>query len=169
MNRSIMYVGVAILLCGFALLAFPIATTGQEQFDLEQEAGLFFFPPALAVLLVGSISDDPRVTTVGGAFGNPDAEAPRAGTGRPSGERSRRLTYHPHEPVRCRHCSAIIPADLARCPRCARARECRSCGRPLEVVAETVTCPGCSRPEAFCNCPHLPPRTGTAVGLGRRV
>lgn len=169
MNRSILLVGVAILLLGFALLAFPIATTGQEQFDFEQEAGLFFLPPAFAVLLVGAISDDPRVTTVGGAFGNPEAASPRPTGGRPAAERPPSLTYHPHEPVRCRHCSAIIAADLAQCPRCARPRECRSCGRLLEVVSDRATCHGCARPEAFCNCPHLPPRTGAGSAAGRRV
>lgn len=168
MNRSIILVGVGILLVGFALMSFPIAVTGHEQFDLEQEAGLYFLPPAMAVLLIGSISDDPRVTTIGGAFGNPDAEP------RPSGRVVATpfrtgLTYHPKEPVACRYCSTIIASDLSQCPRCARARDCRSCGRPLGVVLERVTCPECARPEAFCNCPRLPPRPGTSGALGRRV
>jgi hypothetical protein len=169
MNRSIILVGVAIMLFGFVLIAFPIAVTGQEQFDIEQEAGLFFIPPAFAVLLVGSISDDPRVTTVGGTFGNPDAEPTRPASGRSSPAGRTGLTYNPHEPVGCRHCSTIIPAELARCPRCARYRECRSCGRPLGFVLERVTCPACARPEAFCNCPHLPPRAATSGALSRRV
>ncbi len=142
MNRTIILLGVGILLTGFALMSYPIAVTGQEQFDLEQEAGLYFLPPALAVLLIGSISDDPRVTTIGGAFGNPDAESPRpSGQGASTRPRSE-LTYHPKEPVACRYCSTVIAPDLAQCPRCARARECRSCGRPLGVVLERANVSG---------------------------
>jgi hypothetical protein len=169
MNRTILLVGIGIFLAGCALIASPIALTGQEEFTLAQEAGLFFLAPAFAVMLVGSISDDPRITTVGGAFGNPDAGQPssrtRAGAVKPTP-----LAYHPHEPVRCRNCSVIIPADLARCPRCGRTRECRSCGRPLGIVLDRPTCPACARPEPFCNCPHLPPRAvATSGALSRRV
>jgi hypothetical protein len=170
MNRSILLVGIGIFLAGCALIASPIALTGQEEFTLAQEAGLFFLAPAFAVMLVGSISDDPRITTVGGTFGNRDADAARAAETRSNVSRSGGLTYHPHESVRCRTCSAIIAADLAQCPRCARARECRTCARPLGVVLERPTCPACARPEALCNCPHLPPRTTSASGaLSRRV
>ncbi|MGI0130857.1 MAG: hypothetical protein ACREDE_00955 [Thermoplasmata archaeon] len=170
MNRSILLVGIGIFLAGCALIASPIAITGQEQFSLGQEAGLFFLPPAFAVMLVGSISDDPRVTTVGGAFGNPDAEFSRSATGRSGAAPPGRPPYHPHEPVRCRNCSVVIAADLAGCPRCGRPRECRTCGRPLGIVIERPTCPACARPEALCNCPHLPPRTMVARGArSRRV
>jgi RNA polymerase subunit RPABC4/transcription elongation factor Spt4 len=169
MNRSIILVGVGILLIGFALMSFPIAVTGQEQFDIEQEAGLYFLPPAMAVLLIGSISDDPRLTTVGGTFGNPDVAAfTPSGKGTPARPRIE-LTYHPKEPVACRYCSTIMAPDLVQCPRCARARECRSCGRLLGVVLERATCPACARPEPFCNCPHLPPRPTVSSAAGRRV
>jgi hypothetical protein len=169
MNRSILGVGVGILLVGIALIGYPIAVTGAEQFDFEQEAGLFFLAPAFAVMLIGAISDDPGVTTVGGAFGNPDVDAERARTARAAPTTKPSLAYHPHEAVRCRYCSAIIAADLALCPRCARPRDCRTCGRPLGMVLNRPTCPACARPEPFCNCPHLPPRTPTGPGLGRRV
>jgi len=170
MNRSVMGLGIGILLLGFALIAFPIATTGAEQFDLEQEAGLYFLAPAFAVITVGAISIDPRTTTVCGAFGNPDeVRAARAQAARAAVPDRTGLTYHPNEPVRCRYCSAIITADLSQCPRCARPRECRSCGRPLGTVLNRVTCPLCARPEAFCNCPRLAPRAPVSPSAGRRV
>jgi hypothetical protein len=169
MNRSIVGVGGGILVLAFVLLSFPIAFTGQEQFDLEQEAGLYFIAPALAVILIGAISDDPRVTTIGGAFGNPDMPSPRAETRRGPGAAARPLTYHPNEAVPCRFCPTIIAPDLAQCPRCARARACRSCGRPLGIVLERATCPACARPEPFCSCPRLPTRPGPSPALGRRV
>lgn len=168
MNRSIIGVGGGILIFAFVLLAFPIAVTGHEAFDLEQEAGLYFIAPALAVILIGGISDDPRVTTIGGAFGNPDVRLERPEARRYVGAPPR-LAYHPKEAVACRYCASLIQPDLAQCPRCARARECRSCGRPLGIVLERATCPACARPEPFCNCPHLPPRTLSSPAVGRRV
>ncbi len=168
MNRSIVGVGGGILILAFVLLAFPIAVTGHEAFDLEQEAGLYFIAPALAVILIGGISDDPRVTTIGGTFGNPDVSLERPNPRREFGPPPR-LTYHPKEAVACRFCSSIIQPDLAQCPRCARARECRSCGRPLGIVLDRATCPACARPEAFCNCPRVAARTTTNPALGRRV
>ena len=44
MNRSIVLVGIAIILSGLALAASPIVLTGAEQFDVEQEAGIFLTP-----------------------------------------------------------------------------------------------------------------------------
>src|SRR5580658_7234851 len=99
MNRAILGVGAGILVLAIALIAFPIAFTGQEQFDLEQEAGLYVIPPAMAVLLVGSISDDPRSTTVGGAFGNPDAAGSKSDERRGAARPNVGLTYHPREAV----------------------------------------------------------------------
>jgi hypothetical protein len=119
-------------------------------------------------MLIGAISDDPTVTTVGGAFGNPDVDLVRR-PNRPAGPTRTGLPYHPNEPVRCRFCGAIITADLSQCPRCARARECRTCARPLGTVLGRVTCPSCARTEALCNCPHLPPRAATAPVRGRRA
>jgi hypothetical protein len=168
MNRTILGMGIGILLVGFGFIGYPIATTGAEQFDLFQEIGLFFLAPAFGVMLIGAISDDPRVTTVGGAFGNPEVDLMRRPTKVPTATRTG-LPYHPREPVRCRFCGAIITADLAQCPRCARARECRTCGRPLGVVLGRVTCPMCARAEALCNCPHLPVRAPTSPVRSRRV
>ena len=164
MNRSIIGIGGGIFVLALAMISFPIAVTGHEEFDLVQEVGLYFIAPALAVVLIGSISSDPRVTTIGGALGNPDVDLVRSDRARRAPAAPPRLTYHPKEAVACRNCGSVIAPDLAQCPRCARARECRSCGRPLGIVLDRATCPACARPEPFCNCPRLPPRTGPMVG-----
>jgi hypothetical protein len=170
MNRSIILLGVGILLLAFALIAFPIAVTGQEQFDIEQEAGIYTMPPAFAVILIGAVSTDPRGTTVGGAFGNREAEAEARKASAPRGPvADRPLGYNPREPVRCRYCATIITFELAQCPRCARARECRTCGRPLGIVLDRATCPACARPEALCNCARVPLKPIAGAGRARRV
>jgi hypothetical protein len=168
MNRSILLVGVGILLLAFALIAYPIAVTGAEAFDLEQEAGIYLIPPALAVILVGSIATDPRGTTVGGAFGNPDLRLERPAGRAPSGPPGP-LLYNPSEPARCRYCPTIIAPELAQCPRCARARECRTCNRPLGLVLDRATCPTCGLPEARCRCAHVALKPVPTVARGRRV
>jgi hypothetical protein len=168
MNRSIILVGVGILLLAFALIAYPIAVTGSEQFDLAQEAGIYLIPPALAVILVGSISVDPRGTTIGGTFGNPDARFDRATSKAPPSPPGVPL-YHPNDPARCRYCPSIIPAELAQCPRCARARECRTCNRPLGLVLDRATCPTCGLPESRCRCARVPLRPLPRVARGRRA
>jgi len=168
MNRSIILLGVGILGVAFALIAYPIAVTGHEQFDLEQEAGIYVIPPSLAVILVGAIAVDPRGTTIGGAFGNPDAKLDRT-VARPAAAAPATSLYHPHEPARCRYCGSIIPSELAQCPRCARARECRTCNRPLGLVLDRATCPTCGMAEARCPCPHIPLRPIPGGGRARRV
>jgi hypothetical protein len=169
MNRSIVFIGVGIFVLGLALISSPIALTGQEQFDLAQESGLFFIAPAMAFLLVGAISDDPRVTTIGGALGNREFDRKPEEVDRPAAPVRPTLGYNPREPVRCRQCSSIIAFDLAQCPRCARPRECRGCDRPVGIVLDRVTCPTCAREEPFCNCPRLPPRPVTTGARSRRV
>lgn len=169
MNRSIIYLGIGILLVAFAFIAFPIAVTGQEQFDLEQEVGLYLIAPSLAVILVGSISSDPRQSTVGGAFGNPEAAPRRPGGAAGASPAAPALRYRPGEPVRCRYCESFIPEEYAQCRRCARPRECRNCYRPLGIVLDRPTCPTCARAEPFCNCPRLAQRAAVTVARGRRV
>jgi len=166
MNRSIAFVGVAVILAGIGLVAFPIVVGGREQLDPEQVAGFLVAPIGLFVVLIAAVSVDPYRTTVLGTFGNPD-EAPRPAVS--PGAAPERLRYpNPNEPVHCRACRAMIAADLARCPRCARPRECRSCRRPLGQVLERPTCPTCARPEPFCNCPSLPRPRQTPVGRAAR-
>ncbi len=154
MNRSIVYIGVVLIGLGFALVASPIAFTGTEQLDIEQELGFLVAPVGLVVVMLGALAQDPTRTTVGGAFGNPYAELERSARGPAAGPPARRL-FNPHEPANCRYCRTVITSDLAQCPRCARARECRNCGRPLGMVTNRVTCPTCGRVEGFCNCPQL--------------
>jgi hypothetical protein len=170
MNRSIALCGVALVVFGIALVAYPIAVTHAEQLDIEQEAGFLLAPLGLVIVMLGALALDPSRTTVGGAFGNPESD--RARIGKPPALEPRALrVFNPHEPVNCRYCRTMITPDLAQCPRCARPRECRSCGRPLEVVNDRVTCPGCTRPEGLCNCALLarpPPPTRPSVPAYRR-
>ena len=155
MNRSIALIGVVIIVLGFALVAYPIAVTGHEQLDVEQEAGFLAVPVGLVVVMLGALAQNPERTTVGGTFGNPEANLLRRPTRvAPSEPRAKRI-FNPHEPVDCRYCRTVIAPDLAQCPRCARPRDCRGCGRPLEMVGVQVTCPGCRRSESFCNCAWL--------------
>lgn len=154
MNRSIAYCGVALIVFGFAMVAYPIVLTGAERLDIEQELGFLLAPVGLVVVMLGALALDPARTTVGGAFGNPERELERTGRGAPEATRARAL-FNPHEPVNCRYCRTVITSDLAQCPRCARARDCRNCGRPLGLVNDRVTCPTCARVEGFCNCPKL--------------
>ena len=167
MNRSVVMMGVAVILAGFALMSFPIAVTGQEQFDIEQESGLLVAPVGLVVVMFGASFYDPSRTTIGGAFGNPEEPArrtagPRAAVPVPT------LPYHPYESASCRFCRTNIEYDQAICPRCARARECRTCGRPLGRVLDRATCPLCARAEALCNCPRLAGPTGARPATGPR-
>lgn len=154
MNRSITFVGVSVVLAGFVLVALPIVLFAHEVFDLFQEAGVFLVPVGLLVVLIGGVQPNPERTTVRGTFGNPDLRAvPPPASHVASAPRA--LGYSPREPVACRHCRTLIPFELALCPRCARARSCRGCGRPLGMVADRTDCPGCGKVEAFCHCPHL--------------
>lgn len=163
MNRSVVQVGAALALVGLGLLAFPIVTTGGEQFDVEQEAGFLVGPLGLAVVAIGGVADDPTRTTVGGLFGNPEETAARSPRSR-TPEKAAGRTWNPHEPVDCRYCRTVITPDLARCPRCSRARDCRSCGRPLGAVLDRPTCPRCAQPESLCNCARFTrPAAGVAV------
>ncbi len=72
MHRSIAYIGTAVLLVAIALAAFPIWSSGVEQWDVEQELGILLAPFGLITFLLAAVTPDPRLTTVGGAFGNPE-------------------------------------------------------------------------------------------------
>jgi len=169
MNRSIVGIAAVMILLAFVLMSFPLWALGTEQFDGEQEAGILFLPFGLMILLVGLTALDPRSTTIGGAFGNAEFDpSPPKPTALPP---RTRLAYDPTEDVHCRFCRSIITADLTQCPRCGRARPCRSCERPLGTVLERPTCPACARTEVLCNCPPLPRRTAVPLPStrGRRV
>ncbi len=165
MHRSIAYLGAALLLVVFALITYPLWAHGIERFDVEQELGILFLPAGLLVLLAAGVAADPRGTTVGGAFGNPEF-APAAP--RRAAADIAPIRYHPREPVTCAQCGTVVAAEAARCPRCGRARPCRRCGRPLGWVLERPTCPRCGKAEAFCDCPVLPRPASPTVQVGPR-
>jgi hypothetical protein len=164
LNRSLTFLGLGILIVTLALLAFPIVVTGHEMFDLEQQLGLVGLPVGLLVILFGASSPDPRLTTVGGAFGNPDENLLRREGVVDVPTPAARFIPGPRETVHCRHCYTGIPPGTLVCPRCSRSRDCRSCGRQLTLVGLAIRCPRCQRDEVFCNCPKVPRESGTVVG-----
>ncbi len=153
MHRSLASVGIAILVVGLALVAFPVIVLNREQLDVEQISGFLIAPVGLFVVMLAASSGDPRRTTVGGAFGNPDE--PSGVDGPPVARSARPRLYNPNDAVHCRFCRCVITAELANCPRCSRSRLCRRCGRPLGQVLERPTCPTCAHAEAFCACAEL--------------
>jgi hypothetical protein len=155
MHRTIAYIATALLLGAIALVSFPIWAYGAEQFDPEQELGILLVPFALVAFLVAATTPDPRQTTVGGAFGNPEYDRRPPSTGARVDARPRPVSNF-RDAVQCAHCGTLISPDLAQCLRCARARPCRTCSRPLGLVLERPTCPPCARAEPLCNCPVLP-------------
>ncbi len=169
MNRSIVLVGTAIILAGLALVASPLVLFGGEVFTPEQEFGIFLTPIGLLVIMIGAVQANPSATTVGGTFGNPDVRPARAaGPRTPAGSRAVPLGFNPREAVDCRYCRSVITYDLAFCPRCARPRDCRVCGRVLGMAEDRTDCPGCHRIEAFCRCPRLSrPRSAPLTGPAR--
>ncbi len=167
MNRSLTFLGLAILIGTLALLAFPIVVLNHEVFDLEQQMGLVGLPVGLLVILFGASSPDPRATTVGGAFGNPDENLLRREGIVDAPAPSARFIPGPRETVNCRSCYTGIPPGSLNCPRCGRSRECRSCGRELVTRGSGIRCPRCLRDEVFCNCPKV--ARGTAATPGTRA
>ncbi len=149
MNRTVVYLGIAVVVAGFLLAAYPILLLGRERFDLEQGAGCLVAPVGVFVVMFGASFYDPTRTTVGGVFGNPDERRP---TSPAEGPVSPAIPFSPLEAATCRFCRTYIDHDQATCPRCARARPCRRCGRPLGRVLDRATCPRCGREEAFCDC-----------------
>jgi hypothetical protein len=72
MNRRVTLVGLLFLLIAIALVVSPIPLTGAERITPFFEIGLMGLPLGLIAVLFGLASPNPDVTTVGGAFGNPD-------------------------------------------------------------------------------------------------
>ncbi len=168
MNRPLTSAGVGLVLVGVSLVASPIVLTGRETMTLPSIAGLILAPVGLAVVGIGLVSFDPRLTTVHTAFGDENSPAPRHAAAHAAGGSGPRLA-NPRAPVRCANCRTIMTYELARCPRCAQDRPCRGCGRPLVPREEGATCPSCLRPELFCNCSWLStPVRREVVGRGGR-
>jgi len=150
------------VLLGIAFIASPEALNGAETVTPLLEIGIFVLPVGLTTVLWGASSPDPRLTTVRGVFGNPDeALLSRMLEGTPRSIDVRYLP-NPREPVNCRHCYTLIPWNVAECPRCARRRDCRACGKSLYFVTGAVRCLPCVRDETFCNCPKV--KRGVALG-----
>lgn len=168
MNRRVTLLGLLLLLIAIGLVASPIPLTGSEQINLEFEIGVLSLPIGLCIILWGAASPDPNVTTVGGAFGNPDENVLRKVLNKAPPESKVRYASGPRESVNCRHCYTAIPWNSAECARCGRRRDCRGCGRPLFYLSGAVRCAPCVRDEVYCNCPKL--RRATAPGgRGGRV
>jgi len=154
MHRSIAYIGTAVLLFALALTSFPLWAFGAEQFDAEQELGILLIPFGLITFLIAATTPDPSLSTVGGAFGNPEYDRVTRSGASDSGLHPKARTSF-READLCLHCNTAIAPDLAQCPRCGRARPCRACYRPLGLVLDRPTCPACARAEPLCNCPIL--------------
>ncbi|HTT26514.1 MAG TPA: hypothetical protein VMH90_06105 [Thermoplasmata archaeon] len=152
MNRAILGVGVAILLVAIALVVSPIALTGAESLTTLAEIGVFTLPVGIVVVLLGGVAPDPSITTVGGVFGNPVENAIHDRRGAAPSVVPARARGSPRQPVNCRQCYTLVAWDAILCPRCGRARDCRSCGRDLDWSGTTIVCVPCAHPEVYCNC-----------------
>lgn len=155
MNRSIVGLGLVLVVLSIGLFAYPEFLTGVETVDLEVQLGILVLPLGLAVILWGSIAPDPRVTTVGGLFGNADENELRRLAARAPAAGAARFLPSPLESVNCRKCYTAIPARLVDCPRCRTRRECRNCHKPLYFLAGAVRCAPCLKDEVYCSCPRL--------------
>lgn len=155
MNRTITLLGLFVLLVGIGLIASPEVLSGLETVTPLLEVGVFVLPVGLSIILWGASSPDPRATTVAGVFGNPEENILRRSSLGSTRNFDVRYLPGPRESVNCRHCYTLIPWDVAECPRCARRRECRACGRPLFYLSGAVRCLPCVRAETYCVCPKL--------------
>lgn len=167
MNRSIVFLGGFLLAVAIALFAYPEFLNGAESVDLEVQLAIFVLPLSLAVVVWGSIAPDPRITTVGGLFGNADENELRRRLGRVPATSPVRYRPSPLESVNCRKCYTAVPAGLVDCPRCGTRRECRGCHKPLFYLAGAVRCAPCLKDEVYCSCP-VQRRPGGRRGPGGR-
>ncbi|MCI4327560.1 MAG: hypothetical protein L3K16_08035 [Thermoplasmata archaeon] len=164
MNRSIVFVGLALMILAIGLFAYPEILTGAEAVDLEVQVGIVVLPLGIAVIVLGAAAPDPRLTTVGGMFGNADENEMRKRLARSPPTGQARFLPSPLESVNCRKCYTAVPAQMADCPRCGTHRECRGCNKPLYVLAGAVRCAPCLKDEVYCSCPKV-----RKPGAGRRT
>jgi hypothetical protein len=165
-----MGLGIAILILGTALLVSPIVLTGAETLGTVAKIGLFSLPVGIAIVLLGGVAPDPRVTTVTGLFGNPVENELRARHRGPASPPARRSGRSPREPSHCRRCYTLVAWDLRRCPRCGGPRDCHVCGRPVGGEGPKIACESCGREEPFCSCvPVRPARPASGPGRLRAV
>ncbi len=170
MNRSLALAGLVLVIVAILLVALPFLVTASADGDyLFFGAGLLFLI-GLVLLFVGATSPDPKVTTVGGLLGNPIVDESRRAEEALLTPAERHLRYAPgpKEPVNCRYCYTVIPWNILDCPRCARPRLCRNCGKRLYLLAGAVRCGPCVRDEIYCICPRVR-ASGPKAGMIRRV
>ena len=153
MNRTTVFLGAFLLAVAIALFAYPEFETGVETVDLEVQLAIFVFPAAIATVVWGAIAPDPRITTVGGMFGNADENELRRRLSRTPPNSPVRYRPSPLETVNCRKCYTVVPARLVDCPRCGTRRECRGCHKPLFFLSGAVRCAPCLKDEVYCSCP----------------
>ncbi|MCI4363109.1 MAG: hypothetical protein L3K13_02230 [Thermoplasmata archaeon] len=165
MNRALTSLGALLLALGVVGLIVAVASPELGPPALLLLASTFLLAFGLMLTLYGLSRPDPEVTTVGGWFGSAEENLLRrehAGGERPP---DRRYLPSPRESVHCVGCYTIIPSTVLQCPRCARARRCESCGRPLFFLAGAVRCAPCIKDEVYCSCPRL---AHHSAGPGRR-
>ena len=155
MNRSIVFLGLFMLIVAIGLFAYPELISGVESVDLEVQLAIFVLPVGIATIIWGSAAPDPRVTTVGGLFGNADENELRRRLARAPTSGPARFRPSPLESVNCRQCYTAMPARVLDCPRCGARRECRGCRKPLFYLAGAVRCAPCLKDEVYCSCPMI--------------
>jgi LSD1 subclass zinc finger protein len=165
MNRSLTSLGALLLGLGVVGLVVALADPDLGPATILLLLPTFLLAFGLMLTLYGVSRPDPEVTTVGGWFGSSEENLLRRERPEREGAVDRRYLPSPRESVHCVACYTIIPSAVLHCPRCARARRCESCGRPLFFLAGAVRCAPCVKDEVYCSCPHLAKRS---VGLGRR-
>lgn len=133
MNRSLALVGLVLVIVGILLVSIPFLVTSGFQVGYEFYGAGVLFLVGLVILFQAAIASDPHVTTVGGLLGNPIVDESRKAEEAVTNLPATRVRYAPgpKEPVNCRYCYTAIPWNVLDCPRCARPRHCRNCGKQL--------------------------------------
>ncbi len=157
MNRTLALAGLILALVGILLLSIPFLVSSTFSVGIEVYLAAVIVLVGLVVMIRGATAADPSVTTVGGFLGNPVVDATRRVEAEATRLPPREARYlpGPREPVNCRQCYTAIPWNVAECPRCGRRRLCRSCLKPLFLLAGAVRCGPCILDEASCTCPRL--------------
>ena len=169
MNRTLALLGLVMVIVAILVVSIPFLVTSSFQIGYTLYVAGLLFLVGLIILLQGAMAPDPRVTTVGGLLGNPIVDESRRAEEAIMGVPTSHIRYAPgpKEPVNCRYCYTAIPWDLVDCPRCARPRLCRNCGKRLYFLAGAVRCAPCVRDESICNCPRVRPSGSRPSGARR--
>lgn len=166
MNRSLTSLGAALVVLALALLAYPVVVSGAWRIGLPVMVAIVLLPAGLLVVLLGASSPDPRLTTVGGIFGNPEENLLRKRLVRGVPVGPARYRPSPLESTNCGACYTAIPAGVLDCPRCGHRRECRNCNKPLYFLAGGIRCAPCLKGEIYCDCPRVKRTAAVRVARG---